>query len=285
MEKNYRAQLTAVFGDPVDGNPTGVMEEAAYNALGLNFRYLTVRVLPEDLAAAFAGAKAMDFTGFNLTMPHKIKVIPLLDRLTEAARIIGAVNTVYRNGDAWIGENTDGKGFVRALALEGVDLKGKRVALLGAGGAARAIGVECALAGAASITVINRTEAHGTELAALISEQTPAEGMYLPWQGDVKIPEGTDIVIQATCVGLHPNGGEMPAVDLSTIREGMVVADVVFNPVMPRFLQEAQARGAKVVTGIGMLVQQGALNFTLWTGKEAPVQVMYDTLEREFGEA
>ena len=285
MEKNYRAQLTAVFGDPVDGNPTGVMEEAAYNALGLNFRYLTVRVLPEDLAAAFAGAKAMDFTGFNLTMPHKIKVIPLLDRLTEAARIIGAVNTVYRNGDAWIGENTDGKGFVRALALEGVDLKGKRVALLGAGGAARAIGVECALAGASSITVINRTEANGTELAALISEQTPAESTYLPWQGDVKIPEGTDIVIQATCVGLHPNGGEMPAVDLSTIREGMVVADVVFNPVMPRFLQEAQARGAKVVTGIGMLVQQGALNFTLWTGKEAPVQVMYDTLEREFGEA
>ena len=285
MEKNYRAQLTAVFGDPVDGNPTGVMEEAAYAKLGLNFRYLTVRVLPEDLATAFAGAKAMDMTGLNLTMPHKIKIIPLLDRLTEAARIIGAVNTVYRDGDTWIGENTDGKGFVRALELEGVSLQGKRVALLGAGGAARAIGVECALAGAASITVINRTEAHGKELAALISEQTPAEGTYLPWQGDVKIPEGTDIVIQATCVGLHPNGGEMPAVDLSTIHEGMVVADVVFNPVMPRFLQEAKARGAKVVTGIGMLVQQGALNFTLWTGKEAPVQVMYDTLEREFGEA
>ena len=285
MEKNYRAQLTAVFGDPVDGNPTGVMEEAAYAKLGLNFRYLTVRVLPEDLATAFAGAKAMDMTGLNLTMPHKIKIIPLLDRLTEAARIIGAVNTVYRDGDTWIGENTDGKGFVRALELEGVSLQGKRVALLGAGGAARAIGVECALAGAASITVINRTEAHGKELAALISGQTPAEGTYLPWQGDVKIPEGTDIVIQATCVGLHPNGGEMPAVDLSTIHEGMVVADVVFNPVMPRFLQEAKARGAKVVTGIGMLVQQGALNFTLWTGKEAPVQVMYDTLEREFGEA
>ena len=285
MEKNYRAQLTAVFGDPVDGNPTGVMEEAAYAKLGLNFRYLTVRVLPEDLATAFAGAKAMDMTGLNLTMPHKIKIIPLLDRLTEAARIIGAVNTVYRDGDTWIGENTDGKGFVRALELEGVSLQGKRVALLGAGGAARAIGVECALAGAASITVINRTEAHGKELAALISGQTPAEGTYLPWQGDVKIPEGTDIVIQATCAGLHPNGGEMPAVDLSTIHEGMVVADVVFNPVMPRFLQEAKARGAKVVTGIGMLVQQGALNFTLWTGREAPVQVMYDTLEREFGEA
>ena len=124
MEKNYRAQLTAVFGDPVDGNPTGVMEEAAYEALGLNFRYLTVRVTPEDLAAAFAGAKAMDFTGFNLTMPHKRKIIPMLDRLTEAAQIIGAVNTVYRDGGDWVGENTDGKGFVRALTLEGVELRG-----------------------------------------------------------------------------------------------------------------------------------------------------------------
>lgn len=285
MEKNYRAQLTGVFGDPVDGNPTGVMEEAAYAALGLNFRYLTVRVKPEDLAVAFAGAKAMDFTGLNLTMPHKIQVIPLLDRLTEAAKIIGAVNTVYRDGDTWIGENTDGKGFVQALNLEGVDLKGKRVALLGAGGAARAIGVECALAGALSVMVLNRTESHGKELAALISDRTPAKGTYLPWQGDAKIPEGTDIVIQATCVGLHPNGSEMPAVDLTTIQPGMVVADVVFNPVMPRFLQEAQARGAKIVTGIGMLVQQGALNFQLWTGKEAPVKVMYDTLKREFGEA
>lgn len=285
MEKNYRAQLTGVFGDPVDGNPTGVMEEAAYAALGLNFRYLTVRVRPEDLETAFAGAKAMDFTGLNLTMPHKIKVIPLLDKLTEAAKIIGAVNTIYRDGDTWIGENTDGKGFVRALGLEGVDLRGKKVALLGAGGAARAIGVECALAGAASITVLNRTEAHGKELAQLISEKTPAEGSYLPWVGEAKIPEGTDIVIQATCVGLAPNGDEMPAVDLSTIHEGMVVADVVFNPVMPRFLQEAKARGAKVVTGIGMLVQQGALNFTLWTGREAPVEVMYETLRGEFGEA
>ena len=147
MEKNYRAHLTGVFGDPVDGNPTGVMEEAAYAAKGLNFRYITMQVKAEDLEAAFAGAKAMHFDGFNLTMPHKIRVIPLLDRLTEAASIIGAVNTVYRDGGDWVGENTDGKGFVQALTAQGVDLHGKRVTILGAGGAARAIGVECALAG------------------------------------------------------------------------------------------------------------------------------------------
>lgn len=282
MEKNYRAQLTGVFGDPVDGNPTGVMEEAAYAALGLNYRYLTMRVAKEDLEAAFRGAKAVGMCGLNLTMPHKIAVIPLLDGLTEAARIIGAVNTVYRDGDRWMGENTDGKGFVKALSLADVTLSGKRVTLLGAGGAARAIGVECALAGASEVTVINRSRERGQELAELIDRETPANSRYLPWDGAAKIPAGTDIVVQATCVGLHPNGGEMPPVDLDTITPGMVVSDVVFNPVMPRFLREAEQRGAKIVTGIGMLVQQGALNFTIWTGKPAPVDVMYRTLEEEF---
>ena len=284
MEKNYRAHLTGVFGDPVDGNPTGVMEEAAYAAKGLNFRYITMQVKAEDLEAAFAGAKAMHFDGFNLTMPHKIKVIPLLDRLTEAASIIGAVNTVYRDGGDWVGENTDGKGFVQALTVQGVDLHGKRVTILGAGGAARAIGVECALAGASSITVINRNETRGRELAQLIDEKTPAAATFQPWVGKAAIPAGTEIVIQATCVGLHPHGDQMPEVELDTITAEMVVCDVVFNPVMPRFLQEAQKRGAQIVTGIGMLVQQGARNFTLWTGEEAPTQVMYETLEREFAE-
>ena len=156
--------------------------------------------------------------------------------------------------------------------------------ILGAGGAARAIGVECALAGASAITVVNRNETRGRELAQLIDEKTPATGSFQPWVGKAAIPAGTEIVIQATCVGLHPHGDQMPEVDLDTITAAMVVCDVVFNPVMPRFLQEAQKRGAQIVTGIGMLVQQGARNFTLWTGEEAPTQVMYDTLEREFAE-
>ena len=155
MSKNYRASLSACLGDPVDGNPTGVMQEAAFAACGLNWRYLTIRVKDGDLAQAFAGMKAMDFSCCNLTMPHKRTIIPLLDGLTQAAQIIGAVNTVFRDGDRWLGENTDGKGFVRALQKEGIALEGKYVTMLGAGDAARAISVECALAGANSITVIN----------------------------------------------------------------------------------------------------------------------------------
>jgi shikimate dehydrogenase len=207
-----------------------------------------------------------------------------LDGLTQAAEIIGAVNTVLVRDGKWIGENTDGKGFVTALKMSGAELTGKNVTILGAGGAARAIGVECALAGAKKITIINRTEKNGTELAQLIGEKTPADSQYLPWTPTIAVPEGTDILINGTCVGLHPNVTDKPDIDYTTILPHMVVSDVVFNPVDPLFLQEARKQGAKTVSGIGMLVQQGALAFTLWTGKEAPEQVMYDTLAKEFAE-
>ena len=277
MEKNYRAELTGVFGDPVDGNPTGVMEEAAYRECGLNYRYLTLRVKKGDLAAALSGARAVGMKGFNLTMPHKIDVIPYLDRLTPAAALIGAVNTVVEEDGRWIGENTDGKGFVRSLELEGISLKGACVTLLGAGGAARAIGVECALAGAEKLTVINRSRERGEELAELISRETPAKAEFCLWTPSVKIPP--EILVQATCVGLHPHGDQKPDIDYETITDRMTACDVVFHPVFPLFLQEARRRGAGTVTGIGMLVQQGALNFELWTDRKAPVETMYRTLE------
>lgn len=284
MEKNYRAELTGVLGDPVDGNPTGVMEEAAYQAEGLNFRYITMRCAPEALPAAFAGLSAVGYRGVNLTMPHKRMVIPYIDELTEAAEIIGAVNTVvWRDGKS-IGENTDGKGFVRALEKAGHTLWGKRVILLGAGGAARAIAVECALAGAASITVVNRTAAHGEELARLIAEKTKASANFLPWTARFAVPEGTDILIQATSIGLHPHGEDKPDLDYESITPEVTAADVVFNPETSAFLKEAKCRGAAIVTGIGMLVEQGALNFEIWTGKKAPVDVMYQTLSKEFAE-
>ena len=147
MAKNYRAELVGVFGDPVDDNPTGVMEEAGFRAKGLNYRYITAKVQPEALGAAIAGARAIHMKGFNLTMPHKVRVIPFLDAMSEAARIIGAVNTVYEENGLYIGENTDGKGFVEAMQMQGAPIEGKNIVLLGAGGAGKAIGVECALAG------------------------------------------------------------------------------------------------------------------------------------------
>ena len=283
MEKNYRAELTACLGDPVDGNPSGVMEEAAFAAKELNWRYITLRVTKENLKSAFDGLKAMGFRGFNLTMPHKRAIIPYLDELSEAAQIIGAVNTVVCRDGRWLGDNTDGKGFIAALALDSVSPMGKTVTILGAGGAARAIAVECALAGAKTIRIINRSRENGEQLVQLLQEKTNAEAQYLPWDGTASLPADTQILVNATCVGLHPNGDEKPDIDYSGITEHMVVSDVVFNPVEPKFLQEAKQRGAKTVSGIGMLVQQGALGFTLWTGEDAPVDAMYRVLAAEFG--
>ena len=281
-EKNYRAELVGVFGDPVDGNPTCVLEEAGFAAAGLNWRYLTCRVAVEDLAAAMGALRALGMRGVNLTMPHKIEVIQYLDELSEAARIIGAVNTVIARDGRLIGENTDGKGFVRSLADENIPLSGKTVTILGAGGAAKAIGVECALAGAARFHIINRNASRGEELVETIAKNTSAQANYLPWSGTAAIPADTDILINATCVGLHPHGDECPDIRYDDIRPGMPVCDVVFNPAMPLFLKKAAERGARVVTGLGMLVNQGALNFELWTGQPAPRDVMYDALKREF---
>ncbi|MDC4232270.1 shikimate dehydrogenase [Actinomyces sp. B33] len=282
MTRNYRSQLTGLFGDPVDDNPTGIMEEAGYAARGLDYRYVTMKVSREDLPDAIRALRALNFRGVNLTMPHKIDVLPLLDELSAAARIIGAANTVIVEDDGrLIGENTDGKGFVEALARAGIGLDGARVTILGAGGAARAIGVECALAGASSLTVINRTVARAHDLADLIDSQTPASADASAWTPGIGVPEGTDVLINATSIGFSPDSDARPDIDYSTIVPGMIVSDVVFSPARTRFLQAADERGATTITGLGMLACQGARNFTLWTGVDAPLDVLEAALAAE----
>ena len=221
--------------------------------------------------------------GINLTIPHKVNVLKYLDELSEAAQIIGAVNMVVnKDGKLW-GENTDGKGFLISLKNEGVSVEGKKVVILGAGGAAKAIGVECALAGAEKITIVNRNKERGEDLVKLISEKTKADSEYVAWDSSYKVAPETDIFINATCIGLYPDVNSKPDVDYDTVTSSMVVSDVVFNDPNTLFLQEAAKRGAHTINGLGMLVNQGALNFTLWTGEEAPVDVMVDTLKKEFG--
>ena len=280
--KNYRAELTGVFGDPVDDNPTGVVEEAAFAAKNLNYRYLTIKVLPEDLGKAMDSVKIFGMKGINLTMPHKIKVLPYLDELSPAAEIIGAVNTVIQKEGKLFGENTDGKGFVTALKNSGETLDKKNVTILGAGGAARAIAVECALNGVAHINIINRSIEKGEELASLIQMKTDSSAKYLNWKNNMAIPSDTDILINATSIGFSPNVTDKPDIDYTSITPEMCVCDVIFNPAETIFLKTAAENGAKTITGLGMLVQQAALNFTLWTGVEAPVDVMEDALKKEF---
>ena len=282
MSKSYRSQLVGCFGNPVDENPTGVMEEAAFQAKGLDFRYLTVLVKKEDLGKAMDGVRAFNMRGINLTIPHKVRVIQYLDELSEAAQITGAVNMVVNNDGKLWGENTDGKGFLISLEKEGIKVNGKKVVVLGAGGAARAISVECALAGAEHITIVNRNAQRGEELASLINSKTKAKAEFLPWVEGIDIPENTDILANATSVGLFPNTDCKPDINYDRITDRMVVTDVIFNDPNSLFLQEAKTRGAKTVNGLGMLVEQGALNFKLWTGVDAPVELMTEVLRKEF---
>lgn len=283
MSKNYRSELVGAFGCPIDENPTGVMEEAGFRATGLDFRYLTIKVKAGDLKAAIDGIKAMNFRGINLTIPHKVEVLKYLDDLSEAAEIIGAVNMVVNNDGRLWGENTDGKGYLQSLMDAGISPEGKRITILGAGGAARAISVECALAGASKITVINIVREQGEELVAMLKRRTGVEADFIMWDHPVMVPADTNILSNATSVGLYPNVDQKPDIDYSTISSEMVVTDVIFNDPHSLFLQEAEKRGAQTINGLGMLVNQGALNFTLWTGVEAPYDLMKKTLSKEFG--
>jgi shikimate dehydrogenase len=283
MSKNYRSELVGAFGCPIDENPTGVMEEAAFAAKGLDFRYLTILVKAGELAEAMAGIRAMNFRGINLTIPHKVEVLKYLDELSEAAEIIGAVNMVVNNDGRLWGENTDGKGYLQSLKDAGVTPAGKHITILGAGGAARAISVECALAGAEKITIANIEREQGEELVAMLRERTGVDADFIMWDSPVKVPPGTDILSNATSVGLYPNVDQKPDIDYDTVTGDMLVTDVIFNDPHSLFLQEAEKRNARTINGLGMLVNQGALNFKLWTGVDAPYELMKQTLADEFG--
>lgn len=282
MAKCYRSELVGVFGCPVDENPTGVMEEAAFRAKDLDFRYITVKVEKENLGDAMKALRAMNMRGINLTIPHKVNAVKYVDQLSPEAEIIGAINVIVNNGGILLGDNSDGKGFMKSLTDRGISVKGKILTILGAGGAARAISVEAAMQGASKIRIINGSE-RGAELSRLINDKTPADAEYVPWTSGIRIPEDTDLLVNATPLGLYPNVNQRPDIDYSTVTEKMTVCDVVFNDPNTLFLQEAKSRGAETVNGLGMLANQGAINFELWTGVEAPLDVMTETLKKEFG--
>ena len=273
---NFLLPLTGSFAQPAAENPTVAMIEAAFAHHGLDWRYLNVEVAPEDLGDAVRGARAMGWRGFNCSIPHKVAVIAHLDGLGQSAQIIGAVNTIVRDGDRLIGENTDGRGFVAALR-EVVEPAGKSVVLFGAGGAARAVAVEMALAGAARITVVNRDPARGQAVVDLLNNRTPARANYAPWTGPFAVPAEIDIVIHATSVGLYPDVEAMPDIDPDSLIPAMV-ADGIHNPPRTRLLQAAEARGCRTVDGLAMLVQQGVIGIRYWTGVDVDPQVMRQAL-------
>ncbi len=283
MTRSFKQELTAVFGHPVAENPTQVMVEAAYRALGLDWRYLTVEVTPPALRDAVRGAVAMGFKGFNCTIPHKVAVVALLDELTPAARAIGAVNCVAIRDGKLLGENTDGKGFLESVRTLG-EVKGKSAVMFGAGGAARAIGVELLLAGLGALTVVERgRDGRGRDLLGVLEAAAPGRASLVPWAGEFAVPAGTDLVINATSVGLFPDVDARLALDVSTLRPSMTVCDVIPNPPRTRLVRDAEARGCRVLDGLGMLVNQGVIGVRLWSGRDPDPGVMRRALEEVFG--
>jgi shikimate dehydrogenase len=268
--------LTGSFSTPAAGNPTVAMMEAAYAHHGIDARYINCEVAAENLADAVRGATAMGWIGFNCSLPHKVAVIESLDELAESAQLIGAVNCAVRRDGRWIGENTDGQGFLGSLRTL-VEPAGQRVLILGAGGAARAIAVELALAGAAELWVANRNLAKAAEIADLVNSQTSTACTAVEWRPGLTVPAAATAVVNATSVGL-PGSGEVPLL-FDVIPMGLVVCDVIPNPPDTSFLQRARQAGARTLDGRGMLLNQGAINIELWTGIDPDRAVMGKALD------
>ncbi len=282
MSVNFLPMLTGSFAMPAAENPTVAMVEAAYRHHRIAARYINCEVPPELLGDAVRGARAMGWAGFNCSIPHKVAVIDHLDGLGESAALIGAVNTVVRRGDRLIGENTDGRGFVAALSTV-IDPAGKRVVIFGAGGAARAVSVELALAGAGRIVLVNRTRARAEPLLDLLDARTNAEAEFVLWPQAFRVPEDADIVVNATSIGLYPDIDGRLDLDVDSLAPSMVVADVIPNPPRTLLIQSAEARGCRTLDGLGMLVNQGVIGVKYWTGVDVDPAVMRAELAKALG--
>ena len=275
---NFLSKLTGSFAIPASENPTVAMIEAAYRHHNLDWRYINCEVPPERLGDAVRGAKAMGWMGFNCSIPHKIRVIEHLDGLGDSAKIIRAVNTVVRRDDKLIGENTDGKGFVEAIR-QLFELDGKSVLIFGAGGAARAISVELALAGVEYITILNRNTDRGQNLVDILNHQTMVKAQFTKWDHRYLVPSNADIVVNATSVGLYPKIEERLYIEQNSLQPHMLAVDCIPNPPRTNFINDAEMCGCTVLDGLGMLVNQGAIAIKYWTGIDANRSVMRQTLK------
>ncbi len=274
MEISGKTKICALIGDPVEHTMSPLMHNTAFEKLELDYVYIPFRVKPENLAKAVDGLRALNVRGFNVTIPHKVSIIPLLDALETRAERIGAVNTVINEAGKLRGFNTDAAGFLQAFLEHGVSPAGKKVVIMGAGGAARAIACIMAEEGA-SLTIVNRREEldWAGAIAKLIKDYFKKEIKVYELEQLTNAMENVDILVNATSVGMSP-ASENSLVPAHLLGNVPVVFDVVYNPMETQLLKEARAAGAKTIGGVDMLVWQGALAFEMWTGQKPPLELM-----------
>jgi shikimate dehydrogenase len=275
--------LVGIMGDPVEHSLSPPMHNAAFHQLKLDYVYVPFHVKRGNLAPAILGARNMGIKGLNLTIPHKIEVINYLDELDEAAELIGAVNTVKFTETNAIGYNTDGFGAVKAIE-EATPVKGKKIIIIGAGGAARAISFQLLLSGVGEVLIANRTMEKACNLRDDLKETYTASVDCLGLDDKLTLElEDADVLINTTPVGMHPHQDDEPVVTSDKMHSDLVVNDIVYNPLETGLLREAGKAGAQIVPGTKMLIYQGLEAFRIWTGITPPVEVFETSLMRELG--
>jgi len=271
-------RLVGIFGDPVGHTRSPAMQNAAFRHLKLHYCYLPFAVPPAGLSRAVDAIRALDMAGVNVTIPHKERVMAYVDEVSAEARLIGAVNTIVNRRGRLIGHNTDGRGFLLAWQhVSGRTLRGRSICLLGAGGAARAVAVSLIRAGVRRLVIANRTSSRGARLGRwlrrrLSGKSTEISTIRLSDAALARGAAGCDGLINATAVGLRP--GDARLVSRARLKQFSCVADLIYNPAETRLLADARAAGCRTMNGLPMLAYQGALAFTLWTGRRAPLNIM-----------
>lgn len=275
-----KTKITGLIGDPVEHTISPHMHNAGFRYFNLDYAYVPFHVARENLKFAIEGAQALDIKGLNVTIPHKIEVMKYLDVIHETAWQIGAVNTI-RFADEVEGYNTDGLGAVRGIE-ELTSLKDRKIIILGAGGASRAISFQSLLSGAGQVVIANRTREKALKLALDLKDNLNKDVKAIDLGEELKNElKDADVLINTTPIGMYPNVDQEPLVTSDMMHEGLVVNDVIYNPLETGLLREARLAGAKTITGIKMLIYQGIESFKIWTRREPPIEVFEEALADE----
>lgn len=282
MNINVDTKLIGILGYPLAHSLSPVMHNAAFEECGLNNIYLPIQVLPENLKTVVNGIKKMNFSGFNVTIPYKVEIMKYMDEIDDYAKAIGAVNTVTINNGVMKGYNTDGIGFLRSFEEStGNKIDGRNVFIIGAGGAARAIAFTMAMNNAKKIYICNRTFEKSEMLSNDINKSFPECSYTIPMSlNEMKEAiNDSNILINCTSIGMHPHM-EVSPIDKKLLFKDLTVCDVIYNPSKTKLLRDAEEIGCKIVIGLPMLVYQGVEAFELWTGRKAPVNTMFQVVEK-----
>lgn len=273
-------KIVGIIGYPLGHSLSPAMHNAAFRKLGIDYEYVPFEVEPEDLKEALSGLRALHIAGFNVTIPHKEAIVPLLDEVTKLARTIGAVNTVQNQEGKLVGYNTDGPGFIESLKEDAnFEPEGKSAVVLGAGGASRAVSTMLAEVGIKSLTITDIIEDKARALSEYLGG--PCRFVKIESAGLQKSIEEADLLVNTTPIGMAPKINNCPISEKTKFNKKTLVYDLVYNPSETKLLKAAKAAGCKTCSGLGMLVRQGALAFSIFTGEEAPVDTMWDAARRD----